>query len=201
MSGRTEFIKRYLSHSQLERIEKTRVGIAGAGGLGSNCAVNLVRCGFTRFVIADFDRVEPSNLNRQFFFADQIGREKVIALRENLERIAPLEEIKTLFVKISPENVKEIFADCGIIIEAFDNAESKSMLVNGLMSEDRFIVAASGVAGYGNSDRIKTRRINSGLVIVGDMETEVSGDNPPLSPRVNIAAAKMADAVLEFVLG
>ncbi len=56
------------------------IGIVGVGGIGSNVAVNLVQSGVRRLKIIDFDRVEPSNLNRQFYFSDQIGRLKAILL-------------------------------------------------------------------------------------------------------------------------
>ena len=57
-------------------MSKFRVGIAGAGGLGSNCAVALARSGVGTLVIADFDIIEAANLNRQYYFTDQIGSDE-----------------------------------------------------------------------------------------------------------------------------
>ena len=79
----------YLTERERRILENAKVGIAGAGGLGSNCAMHLVRAGVKKLVIADFDVVSESNLNRQFFFRDQLGRKKVDALAENLRRIEP----------------------------------------------------------------------------------------------------------------
>jgi sulfur carrier protein ThiS adenylyltransferase len=190
----------YLGGENLAKVRSTRIGIAGAGGLGSNCAFNLVRSGVRRLKIVDFDTVEPKNLNRQFYFQDQVGMKKVEALKANLQRICPQVEIATSTERIESGNIVELFQDCDIVVEAFDKASYKSMLVTRLLPLKRLIVCGSGLAGVGNSDEITVHRPRPNLVIVGDLRTDVRS-SPPLSPRVNIAAAKQADVVLEFLLG
>ena len=190
----------YLTREQLKKIEKVKIGIAGAGGLGSNCAFNLVRCGFKKIKIVDFDRVEASNLNRQFFFFDQIGMSKVDALESNLLRFNPELLLETFECKVTNENIEDIFNDCDIVIEAFDLVEFKMLVAETFASSNKLLVSASGLAGWGNSDEIKVRKINSSFYIIGDMTSGVSENKPPLSPRVNIVAAKQADVVLEYVL-
>ena len=74
--GTIAFAREYFAHRDpavLAVLRQSSVGIAGAGGLGSNVAVALARAGVGRLVIADFDRIEPSNLNRQQYFVDQVG--------------------------------------------------------------------------------------------------------------------------------
>lgn len=181
------------------KVRNVTIGIAGAGGLGSNCAFNLVRAGFRKFVIADFDVVSPSNLNRQFFFLDQVGMAKVEALEVNLKRINPDIEITTCNCKVIVSNSSEIFSSCDIVVEAFDRADQKTMLVSSILKTGKFVVAGSGLGGYGESDLIKTVRMGRNLVVVGDMNTDVI-NKPPVSPRVNVVAAKQADVVLERVL-
>ena len=102
MNHLEERLARDLGLERLRKIQAIKVGIAGAGGLGSNCAFNLVRSGFKKLAIVDFDRVEPSNLNRQFYFADQIGLAKVAALKDNLLRINPDLELEIHQEKIEP---------------------------------------------------------------------------------------------------
>lgn len=182
-----------------EKIRNITIGIAGAGGLGSNCAFNLVRVGFRKFVIADFDVVSPSNLNRQFFFLDQVGMTKVEALGVNLKRINPDIEITACNIKVISSNSSEIFSSCDIVVEAFDRVDQKTMLVNNILKTGKFVVAGSGLGGFGESDMIKTVRMGRNLVVVGDMNTDVI-NKPPLSPRVNVVAAKQADVILERVL-
>jgi len=177
-----------------------KIGIAGAGGLGSNCACNLVRSGFDNLKIADFDNVEVSNLNRQFYFQEQLGMPKVKALEESLKRINPSVKVEALIVRLEKENIKNIFADCDIIVEAFDRAEYKTILVEEMLSDGKFIVSASGLSGIGSSDDMRVNRIKENLVVVGDLKSDAA-EVPPISPRVNIAAAKQADVILEHVLG
>lgn len=183
----------------VERLRAVKVGIAGAGGLGSNCALNLVRCGFLRLKLVDFDAVEASNLDRQFYFADQVGMAKVDALKINLLRINPGLDVEALTVRIGEGDGANIFGDCDIVAECLDRAEAKSQLVSELLPLGRLIVAASGLGGYGETDQIKVRRIRDNLVIVGDLTSDIT-DHPALSPRVSITAAKQADVILEYVL-
>jgi sulfur carrier protein ThiS adenylyltransferase len=191
----------YLGPDNLALIQRYHVGIAGAGGLGSNCAFNLVRSGFKRLTLVDFDRVELSNLNRQFYFLDQVGQYKVEALKNNLLRINPDLEITAHVVRVDAANVLSLFSPCDIIVEAFDKVEAKTLLVETFLSSEKLLVAASGLAGWGNSDEIKTRKIKENFYLVGDGKRDVAEGHPPLSPRVNIAAAKEADLVLAWVLG
>lgn len=183
----------------LAAVKAVRIGIAGAGGLGSNCAAFLVRSGFQRLRIVDFDVVETANLDRQFYFADQVGRPKVMALRENLLRINPHLMIETKILRIESATAGRIFADCPIVAECLDHAEVKSMLVSSLLPTGRFIVAASGLGGYGESDEIRVHRIRANLTLIGDLQSDIAL-KPALAPRVGIVAAKQADVILEHVL-
>ncbi|HPN73432.1 MAG TPA: sulfur carrier protein ThiS adenylyltransferase ThiF [Candidatus Omnitrophota bacterium] len=193
-------LERKFGTEYMKKVRGVLVGIAGAGGLGSNCAANLVRSGFRRFVVADFDTVEHSNLDRQFYFYDQVGRKKADALKENLKRIDPDVEIVIFGEKVTGENAGKVFSECDVIVEAFDKAEEKRMLAEIFMKSGKFMVSASGISGIGHSDGIRTRKINDNFVIVGDLMSDIS-ESPAVSPRVNAAAAKQADVVLEHVVG
>ena len=201
MNGFEQALERYLSPGQLAGIRAARIGIAGAGGLGSNCAHMLVRTGFKHLRIIDFDVLDYSNLNRQFYFFDQIGTSKVQQLKENLLCINPDANIEAINEKITTENVAGIFADCDIVVEAFDRPEYKRLIVETYLPTGKFMVAASGLAGWGDSDRIKVNKIKDNFYIVGDLETAVGQDCPPLAPCVHIAAAKQADLILTSVIG
>lgn len=190
----------FWGEEKLRRIQSARVGIAGAGGLGSNCALFLARSGFRNFMIYDFDKVSFSNLNRQFYFYDQVGEYKVEALKGNLLRINPALEIQISRDKITEDNVAGIFRDRDIVIEAFDKAEYKKLLAGSYMRSGKLYITASGLAGYGNSDEIHIRKISETFFMVGDFASEASASNPPFAPRVNIAAAKEADIALDWTL-
>ncbi len=184
------------------KLKNYTVGIAGAGGLGSNCAVALVRVGIGKLIISDFDVVNESNLNRQYYFRDQLGQKKVIALKENIKRINLEVEIITNDIKLSENNIVEIYKDCDIIVEAFDLAEMKKILIETCLSElpEKPVIIGSGIAGWGNNNDIKFRQ-NENLYICGDEQSEIAVDNPPLAPRVGIVANMQATTVLEILLG
>ena len=193
-----EHLTRKIGEHNVSRLQEIKVGIAGAGGLGSNCAANLVRVGFGKLKIIDFDMVETGNLDRQFYFADQVGMYKVEALRQNLLRINPAVKIEIEVTKIEQSMAGLLFADCPVVAECLDSAEVKSMLVAELLPLNKFIVAVSGLGGYGLSDNIRVHQIKEKLIMIGDLQSDIAL-RPALSPRVNIAAAKQADAILEYV--
>jgi sulfur carrier protein ThiS adenylyltransferase len=187
--------------SKLEKLKGTCVGIAGCGGLGSNCAMALARAGVGRLVIADFDVVTRENLDRQYYFLDQVGRKKVEALAENLQRVNPGIVVEAHDLRLGPDEVVRVFRDCRVIVEAFDAADMKLMIIETVSEHfpDKFIVAGSGLAGYGGNNELRTRRLGS-LFICGDEQSEVSAELPPLAPRVAAVAALQANQVLEIVL-
>lgn len=177
------------------------VGIAGCGGLGSNCAVALARCGVGKLVIADFDIVTAQNLNRQYYFHDQIGRLKVHALRENIARINPGISVKAFDMKLCVSDVIELFAGCDVIVEAFDKAEMKQMIIETVLTQmpGKYLVAGVGMAGWGMTDIIRCRKSDR-LIICGDEVSEVSDTMPVLAPRVAMVANMQANEVLEILL-
>jgi len=197
----TKGVEKHFSTKDLEKIRQIRVGIAGAGGLGSNCAFHLVRSGFIRFTIADFDRVEASNLNRQFYFSDQVGQKKTDMIKENLLRINPEIMIRTLDIKLDEKNIGDVFKDCDVVVEALDQARDKAMMSRIFMNSPKLMVSVSGIGGWGDSDRIKIKRIKDNFFIVGDMISEVGDAMAPTSAIVAIAAAKQADIILSYVIG
>lgn len=184
-------------------LKAATVGIAGVGGLGSAVAVALARVGIGRLVIADFDVVEPSNLNRQQYFTDQIGEFKVDALAENLRRINPYVIVESHRVVLNPDNIPPIFASCSVIVEAFDRADMKAMLVDTVLAEmtETVLVAASGLAGFGPSNDIRTKKTMNRLFLVGDCISEAKPGSGLMAPRVGIAASHQANQVLRILLG
>jgi len=182
-------------------LKKKRVGIAGCGGLGSNCAVALARTGIGKLVLADFDVVRKSNLNRQHFFTDQLGQKKVFALEDNLFFINPDVKIESHHIKLDPESIIKIFSECDVIIEAFDEAEMKQMIIETVL--DKFpgkpIISGMGMAGYGDSNSIRMEQ-HDNLYICGDMKTGISEETPPLAPRVGIVAMMQANQAIQILL-
>lgn len=189
----------YLKENELNAIRKAKVGIAGCGGLGSNTAHALVRLGFRNFHLIDYDIVEPSNLNRQFFFYKQLGETKCNALKDNLLQINPNLNIKTSSIKINSSNIHTLFDEYEIVVEGFDKPQYKKILLEEL-SASKKIISASGLGNYWNTDAIVTHELGENLTIIGDLTSDVESGVSPLSPGVFTSSAKQAGAVLKMVL-
>lgn len=185
-----------------KHLAKFCVGIAGAGGLGSTCAVALARSGIGKIVIADFDVVEEANLNRQYYFADQIGMEKTLALKINIGRITSNTKVIVNHVELNPANIPLIYSGCDVIVEAFDRADMKEMLIDTVLTKMAGIplVIGSGMAGWGNNESIRFRKIDDYLYVCGDESTEVTDERPALAPRVGIVANMQANTVVEILM-
>lgn len=185
------------------KVKQATVAIAGVGGLGSPVAIALCRTGVGRLILADFDVVEPSNLNRQQYFVDQIGLPKVEALKANLMRINPYIQIDIHPVRLTQQTIPQLFADADIIVEAFDGADQKAMLVNCCRTTwpEKPVVSGSGMAGHGSSNQIRTRRAMTNLYMVGDDEAEAKPGQGLMAPRVGVAAHHQANTVLQLILG
>lgn len=172
-----------------------KVGIAGAGGIGSNVAVHLVRSGVDVLKIVDFDKIEDSNLNRQFYFKDQIGKTKVHALYENLKRINPDLQLEVINRKLDEDNIHATFYDCPILVEAFDKKEYKKLLIEENLPYKQLIVSASGIADSDLSN-IETKQFAKNLFIVGDFEKDIK-EYKTFSTKVSYVASIMAELVLK----
>lgn len=186
-----------------ERARQAVVGIAGLGGLGSAIAIALARVGVGKLILVDFDVVEPSNLNRQQYFVDQLGLRKTDALVANLRRINPYVSYEAHDVRLTPDNVPGIFAEVDVLAEAFDRADQKVMLLE-CFAQARPgtpIVMASGLAGYGPSDTIGVRKLGTSIFVVGDLVSAAQPGRGLMAPRVGIAAHAQANLILRILLG
>ncbi len=186
-----------------ETVRRARVGIAGLGGLGSNIAAMLARTGVGHLVLADFDVVEPSNLNRQNYFVSHLGKNKTDATRELISQINPFITVETHTVRIDETNAMSLFVGCDVICEAFDNPACKAELVSTLLSESDSIriVSGSGMAGFASSNTIVTKKRMSRLYVCGDETTAAENGVGLMAPRVSVCAGHQANMVLRLLLG
>lgn len=185
-----------------EKVKQAVIGIAGCGGLGSNAAIALARIGVKKLVIADFDKVEPSNLNRQQFFFSDLGKNKTDALASFIKSVTPFVIVEKHFTKLNPGNIFEVFKECLIIIEAFDKVSEKAMIVKVFGDkkfENKFLITASGLAGYYSSNLIKTKRLSRNIFLCGDNNNEGNKKNGLMAPRVIITAGHQANMAVNLI--
>ena len=184
-----------------DKLKSCSVAICGLGGLGSHIAIMLGRSGVGNLNLIDFDIVEPSNLNRQSYLIDDLGRYKTEALKEQISKINPFIEVRIHTIKINENNIKDLFIKDDIVCEAFDSASAKAMLAQNFHKyfEDKILICGSGLAGYGDSNSIQTRKIANNFYVCGDLINAAKPGNGLMAPRVNICAAHQANLVLELL--
>ncbi len=184
-------------------MKRSCVGIAGLGGLGSTVAIALARMGVGRLMLVDFDLVEPSNLNRQQYFVDQVGQPKAHALAATLARVNPCVRCEAHVARVTPDSLAALFSGADVLIEAFDRADQKAMLATHWprLYPDVPLVMASGVAGTGPATTIGVRQCGRALYIVGDMESAAQPGRGLMAPRVGIAAHMQAALAVRLLLG
>ncbi len=200
MSGALERgLEACFSREELERLGSVRVGVAGAGGVGSNLVYLLVRSGIRRLVLVDFDRVEEKNLNRQRYLPEDLGELKVLALERGLRRLSPGLEIEALPLRGDEGSRPSLLGRAELWAEALDGARDKRLLAEAVLARGLPLVACSGMGGIGGRP-LELRRMGSSLSVAGDFESDVAR-RPPYAPRVAACAALMADEMLLRVLG
>ncbi len=186
-----------------ERVKAARVAVAGLGGLGSNIALSLARTGVGCLHLIDFDVVEPSNLNRQQYAIRHLGMPKAEALSAQIAEINPFVRVIAEQIRLTEQNVAQVLAEDGVVCEAFDSPQAKAMLANTLMEKcpQKYIVAASGMAGYGSANAITTRKVMGRLYICGDGQTAAQPGRGLMAPRVAVCAGHQANMALRILLG
>ena len=184
-----------------KKFSAATVAICGLGGLGSNIAISLARAGIGKLILIDFDRVDITNMHRQQYKVSQIGMNKTDALRNNLLEIAPYIELEMHTERVTEENAARLLQGADIICEAFDNAEAKAMLTNLVLEAmpDKYLVAASGMAGFGSANTIKTRKVMKHFYLCGDEQSDVQSEGSLVSSRVMLCAAHQAHTVIRIL--
>lgn len=185
-----------------EKLNDAHVAICGLGGLGSNIAIALARCGIGHLHLIDLDEVDLTNLNRQQYGIAQLNRPKPEALKEEILLFAPYCDIQTDYERLTEENIADIVKE-PFVCEAFDSPEAKAMLTNYILEKmpDTWLVGASGMAGYESSNIIKTRKITSHYYLCGDGTTGITENYGLMAPRVMLCAAHQANMILRLILG
>ena len=104
-------------------------------------------------------------------------------------------------IRLDPEYILRYFKNCNVIVEAFDRADQKKMLIETVLAvfPEKPLVVGLGMAGWGSNDLIHFRKSDN-MYICGDEVSEISEELPPLAPRVGIVANMQANTVLDILL-
>lgn len=189
-----------IGEDAVKKLKGSTVGIAGLGGLGSNIAMLLARTGVGRLIVADCDTVELSNIHRQSYPLDSVGKKKVDAISDEIQRINPWCNVEKHDSRITKENIS-VFSDCDVVCEAFDDAEQKIMLIESLSAMNKKIISGNGMAGIATANSIVTKKVGSDIYICGDGITDVKENGSLMPSRVTVCAAHQANAAVRIILG
>ena len=197
-----EALHKGLTAEQSQRLQTAKVAVVGLGGLGSNVAMWLARLGVGQLLLYDFDKVELSNLNRQYYFLEDVGQYKATALLRHLQAVNPYGNYQSRVVRLTEDNLAELVSEAHIVCEALDKPEAKALLVNGVLENfpDKYLVAASGLAGFDSCDDMQVRRILPHFYLCGDGHSSFQ-ELPLCGARVGLCAAQEALTIARIILG
>jgi sulfur carrier protein ThiS adenylyltransferase len=184
------------------KIKMSCIAILGLGGLGSTIAGAMAKIGIGKMLICDYDKIEPSNLNRQHYFIDQIGMMKTRALKDNLLRMNPSLSLQLIEERLTESDLAFFFRHVDVLIECFDDPAMKAATLRSVLTQMPNVsyVGSSGMAGYGENNSIVTRMIRPGIYIVGDEISVAQPGQGLMAPRVGIAAHHQANQALRLLL-
>ena len=190
-----------LTAEQSQRLQAAKVAIVGLGGLGSNVALWLARLGVGQLLLYDFDKVELSNLNRQYYFLEDVGQYKATALLRHLKAVNPYGNYHSRVVRLTEDNLAELLSEAHIVCEALDKPEAKALLVNGVLESfpDKYLVSASGLAGFASSASMQVRQVTPHFYLCGDGISDML-QLPLCGPRVGLCAAQEALTIARIIL-
>ncbi|MGM7557881.1 sulfur carrier protein ThiS adenylyltransferase ThiF [Aerococcus christensenii] len=180
-----------------DRFAQEKVTILGCGGLGSNVAMMLARAGVGELVLYDDDQIEYSNLNRQNYSFSEVGQSKVYTCKKRLDSTLPYIKVEAYSQRVTPDNLEVISQQSRLFIEAFDNQESKRMVLDYFMEqEDKYLISAFGLSGLGSLSDIQVKYYNN-ICLIGDFKTTVN--QGLYLPYVSVMASLEALEALKWI--
>lgn len=158
--SRTEIL---IGAEGIEKLRRSTVMIVGLGGVGGHAAEAIVRAGAGHVILADYDTVAPSNVNRQILsLQPDIGRKKTDIAAERFRKINPDIKITLFSERVTPENIGMLFPDSVenlYAIDAIDEIDAKIALITGLCRRGVPFVSSMGAGS----------RLDPSLVKVADI--------------------------------
>ena len=141
-----ERIIELIGKEKFAKIEKTKILLIGLGGVGGYAFESLVRSGFKRITVADFDTFEKTNMNRQIYATeDSLNQNKCIVAQKRALKINPTCQITTLTEKIIPEQITEKFLeDFDYILDACDDVLVKVALIKACKNAKKKLISCMG---------------------------------------------------------
>lgn len=190
-----------------QRLLDSRVLIVGMGGLGSPVAMYLAAAGVGELVLADFDTVDLSNLQRQILHgSDDIGRPKVESARDTLQVLNPEVSVSTINERLEGEALAAQLRTVDLVVDATDNFATRFMLNDACVKARKPLVSGAAIRMEGQVSVFHNEREESPCYRClyreeGEELAQTCSENGVLAPVVGIIGAVQATEALKVLLG
>jgi adenylyltransferase/sulfurtransferase len=188
-----------------EKLLATRALIVGAGGLGSPAAIYLAAAGIGQLVIADHDRVELSNLQRQILHQqDDIGRDKVASAQDTLAAINPEVQVTPIAERLQGSRLEQAVSEADLVLDCSDNFATRFAVNRACVAHRTPLVSGAAVRLEGQVAVFIPGRHDSPcygcLYREGEDPDQTCSENGVLSPLVGIIGSLQALEAVKVVL-
>ena len=147
-----------LGEDNFNKLQDKVIAVFGLGGVGGTALEALARTGFQHFIIVDFDKVDPSNLNRQILYTSKdIGREKVEAAKERILSINPDADVKSFKSKAQEFDFNQ---KIDYLVDAIDDVDGKLFLAIKAQENNISLIMSLGMANRFNPEQVRISKLN-----------------------------------------
>lgn len=194
MSKPNEHEISYRSSAAFKKMEKIKICVCGAGAIGSNLVNNLLRQGINNLTVIDMDRVEAKNVATQVYTLRDVGQKKASALKSLMHQ-ATKKVLTTVDKELRQNNASKLLKGHDLVIDAFDNWESRS-LVKKICTNLKIPCVHAGMSDNGFSE-IKWN--DSYSIPKVEVEQDDICDYPLAANLVHVTASILAEIVVQFI--
>lgn len=193
-----------IGESGQEKLLSAKVMIVGCGALGSMVAMQLAGAGVGNITIADFDTIDISNLQRQFFYSTgNAGKKKSEMLAERMKELNPAISVEIVDKLITESNATDYFKDKDFIVDATDNSASKVLIdkICGMLAKPCCIGGVAGMHGQVVTllpDSLRFEEMFTSVEDTGMTPCSVAG---VLGPAASMCASIQAAEVMKYITG
>ncbi|MDO5696123.1 MAG: sulfur carrier protein ThiS adenylyltransferase ThiF [Eubacteriales bacterium] len=193
-------LKKRMPSAAVDILRMAHVHVFGLGGLGSQAATLLVRCGVGHLTLIDGDRVDGTNLHRQQYTIADIGNDKTEALAAHLRAVHPDVRLHLRTAFFDAASLSTVLAGATHLIEAVDDARLKADLLTYAMKHRITVASGNGMAGLGSVCTLRVRYLNERTVLCGDEQSDVATAGALAAGRVSVCAGMQAHEMIRMIL-
>lgn len=188
------------------KLQQSKVLIIGMGGLGAPAALYLAAAGIGHLLLADFDQVDLTNLQRQVIYdTTQLKQAKALAAKQRLSTLNPLIDIETFIEPIYEENIAELFAKVDIVLDCTDNFLTRDLINRASVAQKKVVVSGAAIRLQGQITVFDPNQHTSPcyhcLYGEGSDDELTCSEAGVLGPMVGIIGSMQALETIKYLVG